>query len=56
MACSSHGNCCDDYMQQCGAQPLPAPAPAQGPFETPGIMTLYHTTSPEIAELILKGG
>jgi len=57
-------------MQQCGAQPLPAPAPApapvpgpapapapaQGPFETPGIMTLYHTTSPEIAELILKGG
>jgi len=51
-------------MQQCGAQPLPAPAPApapepapaQGPFETPGIMTLYHTTSPEIAELILKDG
>jgi len=41
---------------------MAAPAPAQGPalaqglFRTSGTMTLYHTTSPEVAELILQGG
>jgi len=40
------------------AAPAPAPAIALAAAgsRTPGIMTLYHTTSPEVAELILKEG
>jgi len=69
--CQSHCSCCDDYMGMCmqppstpapapgpapGPGPGPGPGPAQGPFKKPGVMTLYHTTSPEVAALILKGG
>lgn len=66
--CSHHGSCCSDYSYTCQApsqtdrrrQPSASPprrrrqAPNSQPPAQQNVMTLYHTTSPATAELILK--
>uniref|UniRef100_A0A7S1RPY7 SMB domain-containing protein n=1 Tax=Alexandrium catenella TaxID=2925 RepID=A0A7S1RPY7_ALECA len=50
--CREHNNCCDDFDDTCGgARHLSGTGDGRGPT-----MTLYHQTSPDIGELILKNG
>lgn len=57
-ACARHGNCCGDYRSWCEKPaPAPAPAPSHGGSSSHGrVVTGYHQTSPELAQLILKNG
>jgi len=48
MNCGRYGNCCGDYQTKCRASRLASSSKAGK------VLTLYHQTSREIAELILK--
>jgi len=58
LGCEKHGSCCYDYGSRCAHhyhhQHHPAPAPAPAGHQK--ILTLFHQTSAEAAELIVQNG
>jgi len=42
-ACTQHNNCCSDYVEMCAAK-------------SGNVLTLYHTTSQDAANVILQSG